>query len=139
MRKVPLPLVAAASVAAIATPAAAQYYPAPPAPVYNQGYGYDYGYGNGYNNYGHVRALQARVDRIQRDLSHLARQRMITRSEFNNRNQDAREIERKLRRDARDGYGLNRQEVYNVERRIARLEQKIARDVRDGRRWAYRW
>ena len=64
---------------------------------------------------------------------------MITRGEFNNRNQDAREIERKLRRDARDGYGLNRQEVYNVERRIARLEQKIARDVRDGRRWAYRW
>jgi hypothetical protein len=64
---------------------------------------------------------------------------MITRNEYNNRNQDARDIERRLNRDARDGRGLNGQEINGIERRIARLEQKIARDVRDGRRWAFRW
>lgn len=131
MRKVLISLVAAASALAVATPAAAQYYPQ--RPVYGQGYGY------GYNNFGHVRALQVRVDRIQRDLGHLARQRMISRNEYRNRQEDARDIERRLRRDARDGYGLNRSEIYNVERRIARLEYRIARDIRDGRRWAYRW
>ena len=147
MRKVLISLVAAASALAVAAPAAAQYYPAPPPPAYGQGYGYAPGYGQGYGqgygygqrNFGRVRALQARVDRIQRDLSHLARQRMISRSEFHNRNQDAREIERRLRHEARDGRGLNGQEMFQIERRIMRLEQKIARDVRDGRRWAYRW
>ena len=137
MRKVMISLVAAASALAVAAPAAAQYYPAPPPPAYGQGYGYGQAYG--YNNFGRVRALQARVDRIQRDLGQLARQRMISRREFYNRQQDARDIERKLRRDARDGRGLNGQEVYQVERRIMRLEQKIARDVRDGRRFAFRW
>jgi predicted RNase H-like nuclease (RuvC/YqgF family) len=131
MRKFLIPIVAAASTLAIAAPAAAQYYPAPRAPAY--------GYGQGYNNYGNVRALQARVNRLQRDLSHLAQYRMITRNEYNNRNKDARDIERRLRRDARDGRGLNGQEINQIERRIARLEQKMARDVRDGRRWAFRW
>ena len=140
MRKVLFSLAAAASALAVASPAAAQYYPAPPA----YAPGYNNGYGNGYNNgsnrgYGNVRALQSRVDRIQRDLGHLASNRMISRNEYNNRQQDAREIERKLRREARDGYGLNGQEAYQVERRIARLEQKIARDMRDGRRYAFGW
>jgi len=132
MRKITMTLAAAATAAiGFAAPASAQYYPQPVYGAPQQGYGY--------NNYGHVRALQARVDRIQRDLRHLAARRMISRHEYNNRNQDARDIERRLRRDARDGYGLNRQEVYQAERRIVRLEQKIARDVRDGRRYAYRW
>jgi hypothetical protein len=131
MRNVLFSVAAATSALAVAAPAAAQYYPAPP-PVYGQGYGYQ-------NHWGHVRALQGRVDRIQRDLGQLARYRMISRNEYFNRQQDAREIERKLRRDARDGRGISRSEVYQVERRIARLEQKIARDVRDGRRYAFRW
>jgi hypothetical protein len=43
------------------------------------------------------------------------------------------------RHDARDGRGLSRKELYNVERRMARLEWKVRRDVRDGRQWRYRW
>jgi hypothetical protein len=130
MRKLLIPIVAAASTLAIAAPAAAQYYPAPRAPAY--GYGYN-------NNYTYVRGLQNRVNRIQRDLQQLAQYRMISRNEYRNRNEDARDIERRLRRDARDGRGLNRNEIVRTEQRIVRLEQKIARDMRDGRRWGFRW
>jgi hypothetical protein len=130
MRKLLIPIVAAASTLAIAAPAAAQYYTAPRAPAY--GYGYN-------NNYTYVRGLQNRVNRIQRDLQQLAQYRMISRNEYRNRNEDARDIERRLRRDARDGRGLNRNEIVRTEQRIVRLEQKIARDMRDGRRWGFRW
>ena len=128
MRKVIISLAAAGAAVAFATPAVAQY----PQP---QPYGYGAPYGNayGYTNRGQVRSLQVRVDRIQRDLRRLAQVRAISSNEFRNRNEDARDIERRLRRDARDGRGLNRQEVVGLERRIARLEQRIARDVRDGR------
>jgi hypothetical protein len=138
MRKFLIPLAVAGSALAVATPAAAQWAPAPQpyAHPYGQPYGQAYGY---QNHYGHARALQARVDRLQRELGRLAQYRMISRNEYQNRQHDAREIERRLRREARDGRGLNVREMYSVERRIARLEQKIARDVRDGRRYAWRW
>ena len=129
MRRLIISLTAAGAALAIATPAAAQLYPAPPPP----GYGAPYGNAYGYNNRGTVRSLQVRVDRIQRDLRRLAQMRAISRNEFRNRNEDARDIERRLRRDARDGYGLNGREVNELQRRIARLEQRIARDIRDGR------
>jgi hypothetical protein len=131
MRKVLISAAAAASAMAFAAPAAAQYYPAPPPP----------GYGYGHNNYGYgqVRALQARLDHMQREISRLARYRMITHREYRDLLGDSRELERKLRHDARDGRGLSRKELYNVERRMARLECKVRRDVRDGRQWRYRW
>jgi predicted RNase H-like nuclease (RuvC/YqgF family) len=105
------------------------------------GYGQGYGYGApGYNHrYNHVRALQARVDHLQREISRLAQYRMINRNEFHRLQNDARQIERRLRREVRDGRGLNPREVHRVERQIAQLEYRIARDVRDGRRWAHRW
>ena len=131
MSKVLISAAAAASAMAFAAPAAAQYYPAPPPP----------GYGYGHNNYGYgqVRALQARLDHMQREISRLARYRMITHREYRDLLGDSRELERKLRHDARDGRGLSRKELYNVQRRMARLEQKVARDVRDGRHYGYRW
>lgn len=134
MRKVLISAAAAVSALAFAAPAAAQYYPAPP-----PGYG-NYGY-NRYNNYGYgeVRALQSRLDHMQREISRLARNRMISHNEYRNLMSDSRDLERKLRHDARDGRGLSRNEIYNVQRKMARLEQKVARDVRDGRHWGYRW
>jgi hypothetical protein len=124
MRKFLIPIAAAASVLAISTPAAAQYAPARPVYAYN---------------YQSVRALQTRVNQIQRNLQWLARHRVITRAEYNNRQQDARQIERKLRRDFRDGRGLNGREFAQTQQRIYRLEQKIGRDMRDGRHYRYRW
>ena len=131
MRKVLISAAAAASAMAFAAPAAAQYYPAPPPP--------GYGYGHNTYGYGQVRALQARLDHMQREISRLARYRMITHREYRDLLGDSRELERKLRHDARDGRGLSRKELYNVQRRMARLEQKVARDVRDGRHYGYRW
>ncbi|MBA2467287.1 MAG: hypothetical protein H0V46_06765, partial [Sphingomonas sp.] len=131
MRKFLIPLVAAASTMAVAAPAAAQWYPQ------QQPQGYAYGYNN--SNYGLARAMQARVNNIQRQISHLAQRRMISRTEYRNLIRDSREVELRLRHNARDGRGLSRQEAYRTERRIARLEYRIARDVRDGRQWGYRW
>ena len=128
MRKFLIPLAAAVSTVALAAHASAQWAPQP------QGYGYGHN-----NNYGQARALQARVDNIQRQIAHLAQRRMISRNEYNSLIRDSRELEQRLRHNARDGRGLTRQEAYTTQRRIARLEQKIARDVRDGRQWAYRW
>jgi hypothetical protein len=129
MRKLLISAVAAVSAVAFAAPAAAQYYPAPPRPAY--------GYNN--YNYGQVRALQARLDHMQREISRLARYRMITHNEYRNLLSDSRDLERKLRHDARDGRGFTRKELYNMQRKMARLEQKVRRDVRDGRHYGYRW
>jgi hypothetical protein len=134
MRKIVLSLAAAGTALAVASPAAAQYYPQPAPPVvYGAPYGNAYGYNN--NGFRNVRALQRRVDQIQRDLRRLVQVRAISPNEYRNRQEDARDIERRLRRDARDGRGLNGNEIVQIERRIIRLEQKIARDTRDGRRW----
>ncbi len=128
MRKFMISLAVAVSTVALAAPATAQWAPQPRGNAYGHN-----------NNYGHARAMQARVDNIQRQIARLAQRRMISRNEYSNLIRDTREIEQRLRQNARDGRGFTRQEANNTERRIARLEQKIARDVRDGRQWAYRW
>ena len=137
MRTLLISLAAAASALAVATPASAQYHPQPQGYGYGYGQpqGYAYGYGQNYNRRGHARALQIRINRIQRDIFRLAQRRMISRNEHQNLQRDARGIEHDLRRNARDGRGLSPREMYNTERRIARLEHKIARDLRDGNRW----
>ncbi len=131
MRKFLIPLAAAASTLALATPASATFFPQP-----SYGYGQGYGYNHG-RAYGHARALQVRVDRIQREIRRLAHYRVISPAEYRRLNRDSRRIEYSLRRNARDGYGLHPREAYLAERQIARLEYRLARDVRDGRRHGY--
>jgi hypothetical protein len=128
MRKYLIPLAATVSTLAFAVPASAQWAPQPR--------GHAYGHNN---NHGQARAMQARIDNIQRQITNLAQRRMISRNEYNDLIRDSRELEQRLRHNARDGRGLTRQEASKIERRFARLEQKIARDVRDGRQFAYRW
>ena len=124
MRKVLISLAVAGTALALATPASAQYYPAP------QGYGY--GYSNyGYNNYGSIRALQARINDVQRRIEYLRDRRAITRNEANGLRSESRDLERRLYRSSR--YGLNPNEVQNIQYRIARLEQHVRHEVRDGR------
>jgi hypothetical protein len=135
MRKVMISLAAAASALAFAAPAAAQYLPVPQAYGYNgygNGYGYN-GYGNngyGYNNYGQARALQYRIDQIQRDISRLAQVRAIGRGEYEGLISESRNVEYVLQRSER--YGFSPQQRYAVEVRIANLEQHVRREVRDG-------
>ena len=122
MRKVLLTVAAAASALAIAAPAAAQYYPAP------QGYGYN-------NNYGGVRSLQVRIDRLQQRIAQFDSRDRISEREARRLREESRDIERRLRKSARNG--LNPQEHASITHRIQRLEQRIFRDARDGNRYGY--
>ncbi len=111
MRKLILSLAAAGTALAVATPAAAQYYPQPQygAPQYG------YGYNNGYNQ---LRSLQARIDAVQYRIDRLDR-----RNGANGLRKEARNLERQLQRSAR--YGLNPYTASDLSNRIARLEQRV--------------
>ena len=125
MRKVLISAAAAVSALAFAAPASAQYYPAQP-----NGYGY------GYNNYGHVRALQARVDRLQNDIKRLDKRNILSNREANSLRQQSKQIEQQLRYSARNGLSPN--EANSIERRLAGLERRIAWQANDGNRYAGR-
>jgi len=131
MRKFVISLAAAGAALAVAAPAAAQYYPQP------QPYGYGAPYGNayGYNNYGRIRSLQARVDQLQRRIYQLDRRNILSNGEARRLRGDANDLERRLHRDVRDGRGLSFDEMRQIEYRIARLEQRIYREANDGNRW----
>jgi hypothetical protein len=115
MRKFVLSLAAAGATLAIATPAAAQYYPGP-------AYGYGYN-GYGYNNYGQVRALQARIDAVQYQIRRLDRRNVIRDDPADRLRSESRSIENRLHRAAR--YGLNPYEANDISNRISRLEQRV--------------
>ena len=120
MRKLILSLAAAGAAVAFATPASAQH-------------GQPYGNAYGYNNYGQVRALQVRIDNIQRQIERLRAQRLLSRDEANGLRSESRDLERRLFNRSRNG--LNYQELRSIEYRVARLEQHVRREVRDGNRW----
>ena len=120
MRKTLISLAVAASALAVATPASAQYFPQP------QGQAF------GYNNYGHVRALQARVNNLQRQIINFDRANVLSNREAARLRNEARELERRLLRSARNG--LSQREAYDVERRVANLEQRVHRQALDRRR-----
>ena len=126
MKKFLISAAVAAGAMTIAAPAAAQYAP---------GYGNAYGYNN---NYGQVRALQARIDQIQRQIRRLDQRNILSNRDAARLMDDIRDLERRLHRNARDGRGLNYNEVRAVEVRIVRLEQRVMHDARDGNRWGDR-
>ena len=127
MRKLIVSLAAAGSVLAIATPAAAQYYPQ--AQPYAQPYGaqpYGAPYGNAYgynNNYGQVRSLEVRINAVERQINQLDRRDRIRDNSADRLRAEANKIERKLRSASRNG--LNAYEVNSIQIRIARLEQQV--------------
>ena len=122
MRKFFIAAALAASALTAAAPAAAQYYPSQPP-----------GYGYGYNNYGQVRRLQARVDHLQRQIRHLDSRNILSEREASRLRGESREIERRLHYAARNGF--NGWERQDIERRVQRLEYRIHREARDGNGW----
>jgi len=120
MRKFVIAAALAVSAITVAAPAAAQWYPP-------QGNAY------GYNYYGQVRRLQARVDNLQRHINNLDRRNILSNREASNLRGESRDIERRLHYAARNG--LNGNEAYSIDRRIQRLEYRIQRDARDGNRY----
>jgi hypothetical protein len=137
MRKFVLSLAAAGAALVVASPAAAQYYPAPvpqPAP-----YAYGNGYGNGYaqNNWGMVRSLQVRIDNVERQINRLDRRDRIGERSADRLRDEANKLERRLRERAR--HGLDRREAGDIQYRLGRLEQRVqmALNNRNGRYGRY--
>ncbi len=125
MRKFLISAALAASTLVAAAPAAAQYYPPQP-----QGYAYGY-----HGNYGQVRRLDARIDALQRQISHLDRRDILSEREAGRLRAESNDLERRLRYAARNG--LSGWEAQDFERRIYRLEARIQREARDGNRYGY--
>jgi hypothetical protein len=122
MRKVLISLAAAGAAVAAASPAAAQYYPQPQPYGYNTGYGYN-GY-NGYQgNWGMVRALQIRIDNVERQISRLDHRDRIGDRSADRLREEANDLERRLHRRARGG--LDPREAGDIQYRLQRLEQRV--------------
>jgi opacity protein-like surface antigen len=132
MRKIVLSIAAAGAALIAASPAAAQYYPQPQPYGYGgQTYGYGQQYGFGFqNNYRQVRALQARIDRIEWQINRLDRRDRIGDRSADRLRYEAERIEQRLRYSARGG--LNPYEMRDIEVRIARLEQRVQYSLASG-------
>lgn len=133
MRKIVLSVAAAGAALLAASPAAAQYYPAPqPAP-------YAYGHnGYGYNGYGMAQSLQVRIDNIQRQINRLDRRDRIGDNSADRLRDEARDLERRLHKRARGGF--DNREAGDIAYRVQRLEQRVQialnnRYDRRDRRW----
>lgn len=124
-------LAAAASALAFASPAAAQYYPYPPAPQ-----GPAYGYNNPYNH-GQIRNLMVRIDRLQRDAMRFDRQGRLSRRDAANIHHAAEDIRRRLLQASYNG--LNRRERVAIGQRIERLRQHMHREMQQYRGHDRRW
>ena len=122
MRKFFIAAAVAASALAATAPAAAQW-------------GQPQGNAYGYNNYGQVRRLDARIDNLQRQISHLDRRNILSNREAARLRAESNQLERRLRYSARNG--LSPREGNEIERGIYRLEVRIQREARDGNRYGY--
>jgi len=122
MRKFLISAAVAAAALTAAVPAAAQWAPPPP-----------YGHAYGYDNYGQVRRLEARVWQLRREIDRLDARNVISEREADRLKGIANDIRRDLQRASYRG--LNRYERELFERRIRHLEFRIQREARDGNRW----
>ena len=96
----------AASALAVATPAAAQWYPPQ---QHNNGYGYN-GYGNqGYGHNDYAGNLGYRINRLQQHIDQFDSRNIISNREARSLRAQAYDLQRQLR------YGQG----YNVERRLS--------------------
>jgi hypothetical protein len=127
MRKFLISAALAATALTAAVPAAAQYgQPYPP-----------YGNAYGYNNYGHIRSLEARLNQLQRQIARLDQRNILSNREAARLRAQAWDIRNDLRRAARDGF--NQREANRFQQRIAQLEYRIQREARDWNNRANRY
>jgi hypothetical protein len=125
MRKVLIPIVAAASALTLAAPAAAQW--APPIYTYTP-----YNYGYGFNGFHFARSMQARVERIRADIHAMAVRRILSFSEARSLDSQARGLQRRIFFASRNG--INPFEARNLENQIFRLQRRVAREANDWNR-----
>lgn len=137
MHKFLIPLAAAASTLAIASPASAQWYPQPS--PYAAPYASPYAAPYAHNGIAFARSMEARVHNLRHQVRDLGRRNLLTRGQARSFERQARSVQRQIRRSAR--YGLSGHERMRIEHRIARIEQliqqRIAVNMRHGNRHAY--
>ena len=124
MRRLIVPLAAAASVLAVASPASAQYFPVP------QGYGYGY-----QRHDGQARQLHARISHLRQRIDRLDRVDRLSNREARRLDYHASQLHRRVQ--AASYRGLSRYERYDIERRIEGLRHAIRYEARDGNRWGW--
>jgi hypothetical protein len=129
MRKFLIPLAAAASTLAIASPASAQWYPQP-AP---------YAAPYAHNSIAVARSMEARVQNLRAQIRGFDRRNLLTRNQARSLDRQALNLQRQIMRNTR--YGLSVRERVALERRIVRLEQRVhqrvASNMHRGNRYAY--
>jgi hypothetical protein len=123
MRKIVLTLAVAGAALVAASPAAAQYYPAPSQP------GPAYGYGQG--TWGEARSLQVRIDNIERQVNWLERRSQINDWRAGRLRDESHRLEQRLRYAARGG--LNPYEARDIRFAVDRLEQQVRYSASDDR------
>ena len=123
MRKVLISIAAVASAAAFATPAAAQYYPAPR--------GYASGYNNPYN-YGRVRNMEVRIMRFRNDIRRFAAEGRLSRGDASRLDARAADLQNRLHWTAQNG--LNARENRSFDRTLDRLRANMRAEMRQYRR-----
>lgn len=137
MRKFLIPLAAAASTLAIASPASAQWYPQPvrPATPYVAPYAVPFAH----NSFAIARSMEVRVQNLRAHIRGLDRRDLLTRNQARSLDREARNLQRQIARSAR--FGLSVHERVSLDRRIVRLEQRVqhrvATNMWRGNRYAY--
>ena len=123
MRKFLIPIAAAASMLAVATPAAAQQW-APPVYHYSP-----YNYGYHYNGFNFARTMESRVHRIRSDIRTMEMRRVLSRNEARRLDNQAAHLQTRILRATRGG--IRPGEARSVENQIRNLEVRVAREASD--------
>jgi septal ring factor EnvC (AmiA/AmiB activator) len=122
MLKFVVPIIAAASALAVASPAAAQWRP----PVYNyQPYNFD----RGFEGHAFARAMNDRVQRIRGDIRDLQQRRVLSWREARSLENQAANIQQRIFWASRNG--IQPGEARGLERQIRGLEFRISREAND--------
>ena len=100
MRKYLIPIVAAASALAVASPASAQWR----APAYNYA---PYNYGHGFEGHRFAREMDNRVQRLRRDISEMQRNRVLSWQEDRSLQIQAMNLEKRIYWASRNGIQPN--------------------------------
>ena len=132
MRKFLISAAVAASAVSVATPAAAQYYPAPQYSGYNQGPGYQNHWLFDFGNQRYARMMQDRVQRIRTDIRQMGAQRVLSYGEMRSLDVQARNLQDRIFRSSRNG--VNRNEACNIDRSVRRLEERVVKEANDWNR-----
>jgi hypothetical protein len=122
MTKFLIPIVAAASALAVATPASAQWAP----PVYHYA---PYNYNYGFTASRFAQSMQVRVERIRNDVRAMEYRRILGRGEARALDRQAVNLQRRIARASR--FGINPMEARNIERGIRNLEYRVQREASD--------